>query len=146
MSNASDMIFRHDDDAQSAMAIASPQKKLPPQVLVVDDSREIREFVSLLLRLSGYRVIQATDGAAAQTVLKTEHPDLVISDLEMPVCNGWEMLTYCHTWHPGLPVLIVSSALGRQPEVEGWASGYLPKPFDLVQFHDEVERLIYHAA
>ena len=141
------MNFRHAESAAVATAIVSIEEKLSPQVLVVDDSRDVREFVALLLRLSGYRVLKASDGNSARDILKTEHPDLVISDLEMPAGDGWDVLTYCHAQHPDLPVLIVSSAtFGRRPDVESWASGYLPKPLNLVRFHDEVQRLLSRAA
>ena len=137
------MNFRHDEPAASATTIASFEEKTPPQVLVVDDSRHVREFVTLLLELNGYRVLKAEDGNTAQEILKTANPDLVISDLEMPAGNGWDVLAYCHARHPGLPVLIVSSSgFGRRPDVEKWAAGYLPKPLNLVLFHNEVERLL----
>lgn len=120
---------------------------LPPQVLVVDDSRDIRELISLLLQQNGYRVIKAEDGLAAQTLLRTEHPALVISDLEMPFCDGWEVLAYCHAQYPEIPVLIVSGAAwGLRPEVERWAAGFLPKPFHLGQFRAAIHRLLRQAA
>jgi DNA-binding NtrC family response regulator len=141
------MNLRHDDAATGATVIAPFEEKLPPQVLVVDDSREVREFVGLLLRLNGYRVLMAADGSAAQGILKTEKPDLVISDLEMPGCNGWDVLAYCHAWHPNLPVLIVSGGgFGQRPRIEAWAAGYLPKPLNLARFHDEVNRLVSRTA
>jgi len=137
------MNLRHAKSAAGATAIASFEEKLPPQILVVDDSPEVREFVALLLRLSGYRVLKARDGNSARDILKTEHPDLVISDLEMPGGDGWDVLAYCHAQRPSLPVLIVSSAtFGRRPDVESWAAGYLPKPLNLIHFHEEIQRLL----
>lgn len=141
------MIFRHDDSSGGAMAMGYSDEKLPPQVLVVDDSKEIREFMTLLLRHSGYRVLKAEDGLAAQNILMTEHPALVISDLEMPISDGWDLLAYCHAQHPGLPVLITSgAALGKRPEIECLASGFVRKPFCLPQFRAEVQRLVPRAA
>ncbi len=141
------MHLRHDEPAASATAVASFDEKLSPQVLVVDDSRHVRDFMALLLELGGYRVLKAQDGNSARELLQTERPHLVISDLEMPAGDGWDVLTYCHARHPDLPVLIVSSApFGRRPEVESWAAGYLPKPLNLPQFHHEVERLLTRVA
>ena len=103
--------------------------------------------MTVLLRRGGYRVIEAEDGLAAQIILLTEQPALVISDLQMPLCDGWDVLAYCHTQHPNLPVLIVSGeALGRRPEVERWAAGSLSKPFDPEHFAAEVRRLVSRAA
>lgn len=141
------MNFRHAEPAAGATAIVSVEEKLSPQILVVDDSRDVREFLALVLRLNGCRVLTAADGNAAQKILETEYPDLVITDLEMPHGNGWDLLAYCRAQHPSLPVLIVSSyALGRRPEIESWAVGYLAKPLNLVQFHEEIERLLVRAA
>jgi CheY-like chemotaxis protein len=138
------MTFRHDDPSWGATAIAYSDEKLPPQVLVVDDSKEVREFITLLLRLSGYRVLKAEDGLAAQNILMIEHPALVISDLEMPISDGWDVLAYCHAQHPDMPVLIISgAALGQRPEIECWAAGFLLKPFSLARFRAEVQRLCF---
>ncbi len=141
------MNLRPDIAARSAAEIFSAEKKLPLQVLVVDDSRDIRGLIALLLRKQGYRVLEAEDGLAAQVILMTEHPALVISDLQMPLCDGWEILSYCHARHPEIPVLIVSgTAWGQRPEIECWAAGFLPKAFRIEQFHSEIQRLVGQAA
>jgi two-component system OmpR family response regulator len=138
------MNFGHDDSSTSALAIESTDGVgLPPQVIVVDDSRDVREIVGSLLRNDGYRVLEAENGQVAQSLLATEHPALVISDLEMPNCDGWELLTFCHSHHPGIPVLIMSgSTSGKWPNIERWASGFLRKPFVTAQLESEVHRLI----
>jgi CheY-like chemotaxis protein len=141
------MNFGHDDAGMGATTLASFPEKLSPQVLVVDDTEWIRQCLSFLLRANGYRVLEAEDGLAAQIILKVEHPVLVISDLEMPICDGWSLLAYCHAEHPELPVLITSgNALGRRPEIECWASAGLQKPFGVAEFHAEVQRLVHKAA
>ena len=120
---------------------------MPPQVLVVDDTKEIRDSITIILRASGYRVLEAEDGLAAQTILMKRQPALVISDLEMPVCDGWEVLEYCHARHPDMPVLIISGdALGERPEIECLAAGFLAKPFSAERFRSEIQRLICRAA
>ena len=141
------MNLGHDDAPAGATTLTSFVKKRSPQVLVVEDAQEIRDVVTFLLRANGYRVLEAEDGLAAQTVLKIEHPALVISDLKMPLCDGWGLLTYCHNRHPEIPVLIVSgTSLGTRPEIESWASGFLPKPFGIEEFRAAVQRLVPQAA
>jgi CheY-like chemotaxis protein len=147
MSIRSGMSIRHDDASVGATAIPSFDKNLPLQVLMVDDVVEIRYWHTFFLRASGYQVLEAEDGLAAQMILMTEHPALVIGDLEMPICSGWDLLAYCHAEHPDLPVLITSgAALGKRPEIECLASGFAPKPFCLPQFRAEVQRLVSRAA
>jgi CheY-like chemotaxis protein len=141
------MNFRHDDPAESAAAIKYSETRRPPQVLVVDDTKEIRDSITIILRASGYGVLEAEDGLAAQTILMKKQPALVISDLEMPVCDGWEVLEYCHARHPDMPVLIISGgALGERPEIECLAAGFLGKPFSAERFRGEIQRLLCRAA
>jgi DNA-binding NtrC family response regulator len=141
------MNSQQDGFAMGATAIGYSDEKLPPQVLVVDDSKEIRDSLTIVLRAGGHGVIEAEDALAAQRILRNERPVLVITDLEMPVADGWELLEHCHEQHPGVPVLIISGApLGQRPEVERWAAGFLLKPFSLSRFRTEVQRLVLRAA
>jgi len=194
------MGYRDDDPAAGAVTVAPGQAACAPQVIVVDDSQVIRELVVWLLRVSGYRAIAAENGYAAQMLLKTERPALLITDLNMPlarilnsfrrsyghlsacktsagschrICglmqnrpsedlfwnradrekaaslrgpqkvDGWELLTFCHRHRPEMPVLIVSGeGLGKRPEVERWASGFLAKAFDFGKFRFAVDHLV----
>ena len=61
-------------------------------VLVVDDSAAIRHMVSYLLESAGYATEQAEDGEQAITKLITDHVDLVLLDINMPVMDGFETL------------------------------------------------------
>jgi CheY-like chemotaxis protein len=119
----------------------------PPKVLVVDDSKEIRACIGLVLRASGYRVLEAEDGLAAQSILVNEHPDLVLTDLEMPVCDGWDVLAFCHAHQPATPVMVLSGvARGQRPDLEYRAAAYLTKPFSLARLRAEIQRLAPLAA
>ena len=138
---------RHDDPTLGAPLSAISEEILPTRVLVVDDVREIRESIALYLRHRGFQVATANNGLSARLMIQKERPDLVVSDLEMPVADGWELLEYCRAQYPATPVVIMSGrALGRRPEIECWAAGSLAKPFDLVRLCDEVHRLTFHAA
>jgi len=141
------MVIRPDDVPLGATTIPFIDAKQPPQVLVVDDAEAIRRCLDLFLRSNGYRVLETADGQAAQMILRVEHPELVISDLDMPIGDGWELLSYCHAQHPTVPVLITSgAALGKRPEIERWAAGYLPKPFSFERIRAELHRLVGRAA
>lgn len=69
------------------MTTLQPDSKL---VLVVDDFVDNREMYSEYLSFSGYRVIQATNGREALEAARTQHPDIIIMDLSLPVMDGWE--------------------------------------------------------
>ena len=57
-------------------------------VMVVDDSEDVRELMALQLRLSGYEVIEASNGSEAVELAKANCPGLIIMDLQMPVMDG----------------------------------------------------------
>jgi CheY-like chemotaxis protein len=63
-----------------------------PSILVVDDARVSRRFLVSLLTESGYRVLEAVDGAEGLAATRAERPDLVIADILMPKMDGYEMV------------------------------------------------------
>ena len=141
------MSVRHAGAAAGAATSEPPDDSSAPLVLVVDDTREIREWMASFLRHHGYRVLEAGDGLAAQSILQAESPALVICDLEMPLSDGWEVLTYCHHHRPATPVVVVSgSSWGRRPGIERWAAGFIAKPFRAFRFLEEVEHHISRPA
>ncbi|MBI2807435.1 MAG: PAS domain S-box protein [Planctomycetes bacterium] len=60
-------------------------------ILVVDDDASIRKYVKMLLAEAGHQVLEAGDGAEGLHLVRTEHPDLVISDFAMPTMDGYEL-------------------------------------------------------
>jgi DNA-binding NtrC family response regulator len=141
------MIYRHDDSTAGAAIVNLGEGQMPAQVLVVDDSSAIREVIVWMLHASGYRALAAENGLAAQRLLTDARPVLIISDLKMPLCDGWELLTYCHEHHPEIPVMLISGdGMGEHPEIERWAAGFMAKPFDSREFRTAVDQLISRAA
>ena len=61
-------------------------------ILIVDDLSTNRDFLVTLLRNQGHRVIEAVDGGAGLAAVHAEHPDLVITDVLMPVMDGYEFV------------------------------------------------------
>ena len=79
------------------------------KILVVDDEADIREIISHILLREGYIVDTAADGQIAFDKIQTTRPDLVISDIRMPNCNGYELLKKISMLTPPrIPVLFVS--------------------------------------
>ncbi|MBK7392734.1 MAG: response regulator [Chloracidobacterium sp.] len=113
-----------------------PPGEIPPLVLVVDDSASIRRMTAKLVEDAGLRAITAASGAdALELLLNGEwEPDLILSDVEMPVMDGWELLEYVKTddnfGH--IPVVMVTSLDAPQFKQKAFglgASDYLVKPF-----------------
>jgi two-component system, chemotaxis family, sensor histidine kinase and response regulator PixL len=121
--------------------------KLLKAVLVVDDAISLRQTLSLTLQKSGYQVIQAQNGIEALEKLQ-RHPEIqvVISDLEMPRMNGFELLGNLHQ-NPKfakMPVVILTSRSAekhRNLAQELGAKAYLTKPYLEHEFISIVEDL-----
>jgi CheY-like chemotaxis protein len=106
-------------------------------ILLIDDDEDMRESMSAVLELNGYKVKTAAHGRAALEVLRAtpERPALILLDLMMPVMDGWQFRDE-QLRDPALaaiPVVVVSGQglLMRQPAMPGVAD-VLRKPFDIV--------------
>jgi two-component system KDP operon response regulator KdpE len=109
--------------------------KRPFCVLVVDDDPSIRRMIVAALRRDGYVFREAPNGKEALDVMRSEHPNVVVLDLMMPVLSGWDVLQ-ARELEPDLkeiPVIIISA--NRAPEVatavDKGICAFLPKPFDI---------------
>jgi chemosensory pili system protein ChpA (sensor histidine kinase/response regulator) len=141
--------------APGAEAVASGQ--IPPEaidpvgnervVVVADDSISVRKFVGRMLEKAGYRVRLASDGLEAAEIIAEAGCNLVITDLEMPRMNGYELMAHLRqdtsTWE--IPVLVVTSRAGakhRDRAVKEGAAGFLTKPVQEEQLLSVVENLV----
>ncbi|MEH2354105.1 hybrid sensor histidine kinase/response regulator [Nostoc sp.] len=109
--------------------------KIDPTVLIVDDSITVRELLSLTFNKAGYRVEQARDGQEAWDKLRSGLPcDIVFCDIEMPRCDGLELLSRIQK-DPNLnhlPIAMLTSRGAdkhRQIAAQLGASGYFTKPY-----------------
>lgn len=109
--------------------------KIDPTVLIVDDSITVRELLSLTFTKAGYRVEQARDGQEAWDKLRSGLPcDIVFCDIEMPRCDGLELLSRIQK-NPdlnNLPIAMLTSRGAdkhRQMAIQLGASGYFTKPY-----------------
>jgi len=120
----------------------------PLSVLVVDDALMVRELQRSILERGGYAVRTASDGAEALAMLAEQPADLVVTDLEMPILNGFMLISSIRA-HPRLaniPVLIVSSRASEEDHQRGLDAGadaYIVKAaFDEAGLLSAVSRLL----
>ena len=132
----------------SAGKAKSPVAESLKVVLVVDDAISLRQTISLTLQKYGYHVIQAQNGVEALEKLQ-HHPevDLVISDLEMPRMNGFELLSNLRqsSNFADVPVVVLTSRSAekhRQLAEALVANAYLTKPYLEHEFLSQVEKLV----
>ncbi len=111
-----------------------------PYVIVADDDPDQRELLGLRLRREGFAVETVGDGNELLGLLERsasapepERISLVISDLMMPACTGWEVLETARRRRFGVPILVVSAVadlLSYTQALGLGARGVLTKPFD----------------
>jgi PAS domain S-box-containing protein len=109
------------------------------RVLVADDNADMREYLAKLLRTAGYRVTAVTDGQHALDAIRSQVPDILISDVMMPGMDGVQLLTALRgdSRTAALPVLLLSARAGQEASIEGLQAGaddYLVKPFAAAEF------------
>jgi two-component system chemotaxis sensor kinase CheA len=110
----------------------SPEAAAAASILVVDDTAVVRELERSILEEAGYQVRTAADGRSALRALAGHQVDLVVTDVDMPDCDGLE-LTRAIRAEPGLaglPVVVVtsrSSEADRRLAMEAGADAYLVK-------------------
>jgi two-component system chemotaxis response regulator CheY len=123
--------------------MAGPNTKF----LIVDDFSTMRRIVRNLLKELGYtNVDEAEDGAMALSKLRSEQFDFVISDWNMPVMDGLEMLKIIRAdaGLAKLPVLMVTAEAKKENIIaaaQAGASGYVVKPFTAVTLDEKLAKI-----
>ena len=120
----------------------------PACILIVDDLSANREFLVTLLRHQGHQVLEATDGSEALAAVRAEHPDLVITDVLMPVMDGYEFVRQLRLdpATSGIPVVFYTAHYGER-EARALAlsigvSDVLTKPAESAEVLKVVGRLL----
>ncbi|QJA06272.1 response regulator transcription factor [Thermosulfurimonas marina] len=119
------------------------------KILIVEDDRNLLEFISRGLREAGFSVEEAPDALTAQTILSGTEIDLMILDLMLPDMNGFEFLQRVRRRWPQLPVLILSARSSVEDRVRGLELGsddYLTKPFSFAELLARVKALLRRAS
>ena len=128
----------------SAVPVAVPEiMSTVPTVMVVDDSLTVRKVTSRLLTREGYQVVLAKDGVDALEQLIEVMPDVVLSDIEMPRMDGFDLVRNIRADQrlKHLPIIMITSRTAekhRNYAMEIGANHYLGKPYD----EDELLRLV----
>jgi len=96
-------------------------------ILIVDDEPDVRFMIRLILEHAGHQVTEAANGTMALQRLEEKLPDLIVTDIMMPVMNGVEFIASLRAdpVMSGIPILAVTG----DPERAGEADATLAKPF-----------------
>ncbi len=109
------------------------QEKSLPLILIVDDNRDMQQHLEKLLS-SKFNTLTAGNGLDALNKIKEAKPELVISDVMMPVMDGMQLLKAIknNKETEQIPVILLTARAGEESRIEGWETGaddYLVKPF-----------------
>ena len=123
-----------------------------PRFLIVDDFSTMRRIVRNLLKEIGFaNAEEAEDGAVALNMLKASKFDFVVSDINMPNMNGFELLKNIRADDSlkTVPVLMVTAEAKKEDIVlaaQTGANGYIVKPFTKATLEEKVQKILQKAA
>lgn len=121
------------------------------KVLVVDDEIHIIHVVAIKLRNNGYEVLSAENGADAFELAVAEKPDIVVTDFQMPVMTGLELvekLRQCDQTK-NIPVIMLTArgfAVEEEQKEDLQISEFLSKPFSPKELLRTIEDILYQKA
>jgi len=115
-----------------------------PNILIVDDSRTMRQLLCFAAkRIPESRIFEATDGADALKKLSTEKIDIILSDINMPIMDGYELVSLVrkNDLYKNIPIIMITTRGEKEDAEKALAIGanaYLTKP---IQAHDLIRLL-----
>lgn len=138
-------------ERQAALAAAGRERggrraRRRPVVMVVDDSPTVLLAARKALESESYRVITAENGREAWNVLQDQRPDLIVSDIEMPNINGFQLLKLVREdlELAEMPVMLMTSHLYYDVKMgqSAGANAFLAKPYEAKDLLEQVRYLL----
>ena len=117
-----------------------------PRVLIVEDNEPNRDMLSRRLQRRGFEVVVAMDGVEGVAKSKSEHPDIVLMDMSLPVMNGWEATRAIRAdaATQAIPVIALTAHSmpgDREKAMEAGCDDYDVKPVDLPRLLEKMAAL-----
>jgi two-component system chemotaxis response regulator CheY len=117
------------------------------RILIVDDSRTIRNLILLSLGLTSFSVYQAEDGQEALDLLGEVNPDLLITDVHMPRLDGLQLIERVRNSErfKALPILVLSTETEREYKLKArsaGATGWISKPIEAALLMNAIHRVL----
>ncbi len=138
-------------NAMKSLDAIQDQTAVAARILVIDDDTVVRSYFVRVLSQVGYEVVSAGDGAAGLALLRERAPDLVLTDVHMPLVGGFDLLEQLrsHDATRHIPIIICSGSSESSFKVTGLdlgANDYLTKPIDSEELIARVRAQLRQAA
>lgn len=122
-----------------------------PKILIVEDNEENRDSLSRRLQRRGYAIVTAADGKAGLAMARSEKPDLILMDMNMPELDGWEATRQIKAIEElrEVPVLALTAhalAGDRERAVAAGCTDYHTKPVDFPKLLAQMEAILQNRA
>ena len=123
---------------------------MPKTILVVDDTKSIREIVAFMLRSRGFEVLEAGDGADAREKIRSLRPDLLVLDAMIPKVTGFDLCAELKADpdFKAMPILMLTAITretGKSDEYwreKSQADDFMSKPFKATDLISRIEKLL----
>lgn len=122
-------------EAGEKVSTAADTETMAKRILTIDDSKTMRDMLMLTLSDAGYEVLQAVDGQDGISVLGDKRVDVVITDINMPKMDGYEVIRNlrANSVHKTTPILVLTTESDTEKKNlarNAGATGWMVKPFD----------------
>jgi DNA-binding response OmpR family regulator len=116
------------------------------RILVVEDEEDLRTVLCSFIRKKGATVFAAGNGLEGFEIVQTQDIDFVLSDVQMPLCNGIELVEKIRRKHPTVPVVFLATGFADISESDAkalGASGLIQKPFKMTALVPLIEAVLH---
>ena len=125
------------------------QEPAETKILIAEDDEFLRRSIAKFIKQKGYTTLEAENGHQALSLFRKEQPALILTDLRMPVMDGFDLLDEITMESPQTPVIIFSGAGAKEEIITALRSGawdYITKPIDDIDFlMNRIERALMQA-
>jgi len=121
----------------------------PERILTIEDDLAIRRGIVDALRFAGYQTLEAGDGQTGLEMATRRHFDLLLLDLILPACDGFDILQQVRKLRPTMPIIILTARGEEADRVRGLRDGaddYVVKPFSVKELLARVEAVMRRSA
>ena len=118
-------------------------------ILVIEDEKRVADLLKIGLEENGYQVMVAYDGEMGLRLFRTNTFELIISDIILPKCNGFELCQEIRKTNEQIPILMLTALGTADDKLEGFdvgADDYMVKPFDFRELLARVKALLKRRA